>query len=249
MSRSFKFTISIVLTALVAVVLFQYLRKPAVKTDASAENETIEATQEEMAEPTNPVDAVQAQEAPVQTTPVAIDLAEVSRKFAADMRGLEACFGMPAGSEPSIEPRFENLDSALRSDMGEVVARNEEWSSSYIETPAGEKRLIRTEMNFDGDESSSRRLKYFSVNEDGMLTEIPISQEQTNDPSEALLASLETEGKVTLREKNMRLYYTNGAEVSYLEKDGLLSELEVNFNGKSFRCRKIEDLRGQCRCY
>lgn len=244
-----------VILSLVAVLLIGFLAIRGCRSTPKTESAETEAT-DESAEQTQlgtPVLEATAtppeNQVPVVTETVPEDRQAVAQKFAVEMKKLKDCFSMVPSGEDSMDPTLENLDSVARAEMGEVVARNEDWSASFIETPSGEKRMIRSEIDYSSEEASGRKLKYFIIGADGLLTAIPIPPEQASDPSEAFIASLETEGKVTTRERNTRAYYANGGEANYLEKDGALIDLELMYNGKTFQCRNLQSISGNCRCH
>lgn len=249
MGRNSKIVIAVIIVLALGILVFRGCHSNPPPSAEETSNENSE-DQEQMAEPA-PTATPVATPPPTSATPSApieVDRNALAQKFAAEMRNMQACFSLIGTTEDSVEPSAENLDNVVREEMGEVVAKNLDWSSSYIETSSGERRLIRTEIDYNGDESSARKLKYFSIGTDGFLNPIPLGPEQ-QDPSDALIASLETEGHVILRERNTRAYYTNGGEVSYLEKDGVLADIEVSYNGRTFRCNNLQTLQGTCACH
>lgn len=189
-------------------------------------------------------------EAPT-TPPKAADVSddEARAKFTRALRDLSACLAIKSEPVDGSEPRIENWLTAIRGDMGEPVLQTEDWSSAQIETPDGEKRVIKVEMDYSGEDRIVRRVKYSKVGADGEAGEpIPLSKEQTEEPSDTFLASLESDGKLINRERAQRLYFGGGEEIVVTEKDGRVYELDMSRAGHTFRCRPFDPDPNSCRC-
>lgn len=144
----------------------------------------------------------------------------------------------------SNEPKIDNLLSSLQGDLGDPVIRSEDWTSTEIETPSQEKKLIKIETNYE-NEDIVKKLKYFNVTNEGLIP-IDLSDEQTTEPTSTFLASLESEGKVIKTEKSERVFYQNGEEVLYTESNGLIEFIEISRQGKTLKCPSLE--KSDCTC-
>lgn len=140
------------------------------------------------------------------------------------------------------------LDS-LRSELGEVVANQTDWKNVHITLPNGEKRRLRIEVEATSEEGTAARLRYYGVDKEDLPVPIPLTKEQSLNPSEEYIASLENQGKVTLREEARRGLFSKGAEIYYTERNGYLSELEISVNGKGAKCQDLQSNHGSCGCY
>jgi hypothetical protein len=87
---------------------------------------------------------------------------------------------------------------------------------------------------------SGTSLKYYSIGADGEQKELPLTEEQTNDPSETLVASLEADGTVISKSKSQRAFFQNGGNVLTVERNGKLYSFDVPYNEKRFRCEGID---------
>lgn len=172
----------------------------------------------------------------------------IRQRYTQSLREMTACLGLqPIGGEPA-DPNVESWVNSMRGELGEPVLQTEDSSSVDIQTSSGERRRILIEMDYSGEERIVRRVKYFKLNGDQPGEAIPLAQEQAEDPSETFLASLEGDGQVTGREKNERVYFASGEEIVVTEQNGRVSNIEVNRNGRSFRCRPTDVNAPKCEC-
>lgn len=185
--------------------------------------------------------------APAATTELGDDEARV--KFTKALHDLSSCLAMKSEPLDGAEPRLENWLSAIRGEMGDPVLQTEDWSSAEIETPEGEHRSIRVEMDYSGEDRIVRRVKYSKVGADGEPSElIPLSKEQSEEPSDTFLASLESDGKIVKRETAQRLYFGGGEEIVVTEKNGKIYELDMSRAGRTFKCRPFDPDPNSCKC-
>ncbi|MBV2169278.1 MAG: hypothetical protein KUL82_11290 [Bdellovibrio sp.] len=146
------------------------------------------------------------------------------------------------------EFNFETLNAAISADLGDVVTQSEEWSATDIRTKSGELRRIYIENSPDIAAESQRTLKYYSL-QGGTQKELPLSKEQTTNPSEALVASLESDGELVGRSVSRRLYYQNGDDLLLVERNGKIYSLELPHDGKTFRCTGLDSaVTMKCEC-
>lgn len=173
----------------------------------------------------------------------------VMKIFSQKLRDLGSCLetqnNVP-GDE--LEPNLQTLIDSVRGEWGESVINTEDWMQVEMETPEGERRRMRVEMDFDTDTQVQRKLKLMTVSADGQTTPIPVSDDQAIEPSESLIASLEAGNKILSKEKFERIYFQNGEEIVAKQKDGFLTEIEVNKGPKSFKCTKLTEESTDCQC-
>ena len=204
----------------------------------------VEEPKPEVPAPAPAAPVVSAAVAPATVSPAVMQL------FAQKLRDLGACLetqnNVP-GDE--LEPNLQVLIDSVRGEWGESVINTEDWMQVEMETPEGEKRRLRVEMDFDSDTQVQRKLKFMSVGKDGQTTTpIPVPEDQAIEPSDSLIASLETGNKVITKEKFERVYFQNGEEIVAKQKDGFITELEVNKGPKSFKCIKTNEEGADCQC-
>ena len=164
------------------------------------------------------------------------------------MNQMTSCLGINTTSTSGSDANYSNLMDVLKSDLGDPLMKSEDWSNTILQLPGGELRKIRLETDF-GDEKIARRLKYFSVGKDGSQTPIEMSADQLTDPSDSLLASLESGSEVTLRESAGRTYFQNGEEITSVERNGLLSDIEIVRTTKTLKCEGMSSAEAKCGCH
>lgn len=173
---------------------------------------------------------------------------QIRERFTAALHEMGPCLGIkaqPPGN--SLEPTLDNWMETIKGDLGEPVLQTEDWSMAEITTGSGEKRRLRVEMDYSGADRIVRRVHYSRVT--GETQEpIPLTTEQSEDPSETFLASLESDGTVTDRERAQRVYFGDGAEVVVTEKNGKIADITMNRSGHSFHCTPGDATQESCKC-
>lgn len=178
-----------------------------------------------------------------------VDLHKASEFFGQSLKQMAACVGLnnsPSGERS--EPSFENLLAAVKSDLGEPILKSEDWVTWSMRV-GNEERRIRIETDYSDSDQTSRHLLYFKVDKDGQPSLIPMSSDQTKDPSESFIASLQKDGDVYEEEKGQRAYFENGQEIVLTEKNGKIDDLEFSNGSKTFRCAGLLSSLPSCKCY
>ncbi len=175
--------------------------------------------------------------------------ANVQKIFANTLRSLGQCLDTQ-NSVPGeeLEPSLRTLVDSIRGEWGESVISTEDWMQVDLETPEGEKRRIRVEMDFDNETQIQRKLKYVTVESNGETRPISVPEDQAVEPSDSLIASLEAGNNILTREKFERVYFQNGEEIVARQTNGFISELEVNKGTKSFKCKSVNTEASACQC-
>lgn len=176
-------------------------------------------------------------------------LEQAALKFSEAISNAGACFQIsmyPSG--PQTPPTLAEWLLALRNELGEPSVSTEDWSITTIETPTGERRNIRFEIDYSDAGNVEQRLTYSVQKSDGSVEMLPLDEEKASNPTETFKATLESDGKVISREKAQRFYFESGDEIIVTEKDGYLVELEMSRRGKTFSCRPFDPQLSTCRC-
>jgi hypothetical protein len=179
-----------------------------------------------------------------------VDMNKASEFFGQSMKQMAACVGLNTsgvGGE-RLDPSFESLLTTVKSDLGDPILRSEDWMTWNMRA-SGEERRIRIETDYSDSDQASRHLLYFKLGKDGQPTLIPLPNEQTKDPSESFIASLQKDGEVYEEEKGERAYFENGQEMVLTEKNGKIDDLEFSNGSKTFRCAGILTSSPSCKCY
>jgi hypothetical protein len=169
--------------------------------------------------------------------------------FGPHLREIGDCLQISNSLNEDAELKFSALEDSLRGELGELIANDLDWKNVHISLPNGEKRRLRMEFEATGEEATGLRLHYYGVDKEDLPIPLPLTEEQSMNPSEAFIASLENEGKVSLREEARRGIYSKGAELHYTERNGVLSELELSYQGKSVKCQDLQNANGICSCF
>lgn len=167
------------------------------------------------------------------------------------LKDMAVCLNMemnPLDAEAEIN--FDVLNQAINPDLGEIVTQTEEWTTTDLRTKGGELRRIYIENLPDLEMKTSRSLKYYLYGVDGVQKEIPLAKEQMANPSDALIASLESDGEVVGRSVSRRIFYQNGDDLLLVEKNGKIFSFEMVHDGKTYRCTgadKASTFKCQCK--
>ena len=246
----------LLVVGVVGLAILLYFVSPLSRTEAENPKPPVTEVAEEAApapvEETKPVNTAPVAAAPAASAAAATPTVgpAVMKIFAQKLRDLGTCLDTQnnvPGDE--LEPNLQVVIDSVRGEWGESVINTEDWMQVEMETPDGEKRRLRVEMDFDSDTQVQRKLKFLSLGKDGQTTTpIPVPEDQAIEPSDSLIASLETGNKIITKEKFERIYFQNGEEIVAKQKDGFITELEVNKGPKSFKCIKINEESSDCQC-
>mgnify|MGYP006077415315 CR=1 FL=1 len=146
-----------------------------------------------------------------------------------------------------VEPVLSSVLDSVQAELGEPVIRSEDWNTTEINTADGGKRVIKIETVYE-DDDIIKRLKYYQVTGDALVP-LELTSEQSVNPSETFLASLEKEGEVSSRERSERVFFQNGEEVTYTERNGKLLNTEIIRAGKSLKCNDYGMSSFKCQCF
>lgn len=179
----------------------------------------------------------------------AVDLTRASEFFSQSIRQLSVCLGInvSAGAD-RLDPSFDSFVSVVRSELGDPIMRSEDWVTWSLRAGAEERR-IRIETDYSDSDKASRHLLYFKLDPQGQPSLIPLPAEQTTDPSDAFIASLQKDGEIYEEEKGQRAYFENGQELVMTEKNGKIDDLEFSNGSKIFRCAGVLTANPSCKCY
>jgi len=244
----------LLLAGIIGLAIVLYIVSPLSDSKGSSESEggvaAVEAPTEPPTEPSAGAEKVPAAaETPAPPPQPAGPPPEVLRAFSQNLRALGTCLETPntvPGDE--LEPNLQAVVDSVRGEWGESVIATEDWMQVEMQTPEGERRRLRVEMDFDSESQVQRKLKFMAVDPQGATSPIPVPEEQAVEPSESLIASLESGNKILGREKFERIYFQNGEEIVARQADGLIVDLEVNRGPKTFKCSKMNELSSQCQC-
>lgn len=165
------------------------------------------------------------------------------------LKALSTCLNIKTSPfDANAEISLETLHEAISGELGAIVSRNKDWTVTDIRTPSNEMRRIFFKNTPDLDPQVLSSVKYYAFAADGSRKELPLSKEQSENPSETLLASLEADGQVIAKSNAWRVFYQNGFDLIATEKNGRIYSFELNRDDKAFRCQENAQGLLQCRC-
>jgi hypothetical protein len=229
--------VALIIACLVAVWVFSQKRDAKTSVPLSFQKAT--STKEEVLIRPKPTYTPQAV-APEQKT-------QQSENYKSAAQNLKSCFGI-SGNIEIREPGLEAWKNLISSTLGEVTSQAEEWRNTHVVLPNGEQRRIHLEVENNDQGLPVLKLKYAGVDKEDLPVPIELPREQSENPSPTFLASLENEGKITLFEISEKWKLSENGEVSVIERNGIVNEIEITKNGKSFRCNQLESSQGHCDC-
>jgi hypothetical protein len=173
----------------------------------------------------------------------------VTANMASFLREIGACLQIKNSWNENAKPSLSELQTSLQSTFGELTATTSDWKNVHLTLPNGERRRLHIEVIADGEEGVRKELQYYGVDGEDLPVPMSLPPEQAANPTDAFVAGLLSEGQVTLEEEAHHGSYAAEAEIYYAERDGFLSEFEINFQGKRVRCENINKPLGACRCF
>lgn len=158
--------------------------------------------------------------------------------FQSHLKEMSQCLKLKMNPlDPQSELSFETFNAVISPDLGDILTQETAWTVTDIRTKSGEIRRIHVQRGVDGDDgSATRTLKYYSVDKDGSQKEIPLPQEQTVNPSDTLIASLESDGDLMGNSVARLIYYKGGDDLLFVERSGKIYSFELSRNGRTYRC-------------
>jgi hypothetical protein len=178
----------------------------------------------------------------------AIDPTKIAEAFGAGLKQMSACLNVTADVADRVEPTYANLLAFLKPAFGDPIMNSEDWVVWSLRAK-GEERRIRVETDYSDSQANVKNLRYFKLDAQGTPSLIPLPTEQTRNPSEALIASLQKDGEVYQEEKGLRGYFENGQELTATERDGKIDDLEITNGPKTFHCGGILTASSNCKCF
>lgn len=165
-------------------------------------------------------------------------------------KDMSVCLNMKVGNFAANEDmNMEKLIPLVSPDLGDVITTIEEWTTTDIKTSSGEIRRIFVQTSENNLGETIRHLKYTSITTGGQK-EIPLTKEQSVNPSETILASLESDGQLLSKAAAHKVYFQSGDDLSIVEKDARLYSFELAHDQKTFKCSGLDSSKNMsCTCH
>lgn len=214
----------------------------------AAEDETaIEVTESTQDNMGDPVGGPQGAQAETGETVAAVNT-EDRKNFSLIATDLMDCFDLRSESLPEEMPlQMEALTMQLQKPMGPANGQFDRWMNWHLRLKDGTEKRMRLEVNTMDDGLTSKELKYYSVDAEGLPVPMQLEESKRFNPSDEVLNQMLREGEVLFKERAAATTFVNGASVDYIEKDGVLTEFEFQNANRYFRCQNLKNRNG-CQC-
>lgn len=184
-----------------------------------------------------------------QGPPTQEQVDDINATFTEQIKLISKCFNFQFNTvNPVIEPTAENIINLLGPFVGEGVIKMEDWSQRDLKHADGSMIRIRTEMDYEDEANPVRRVQLFKLNNQGMPLLQNIDPQQSINPTETFIESLQGDAQPTSFESGNRIYYQDGEELVFVEQSGRLNSFSFAKGDKTFTCSMINSNRGNCQC-
>ena len=176
-------------------------------------------------------------------------LIEIQKNFSNNLKRLGICLGIqPAIESEKMAPTFDNLSTSLKSALGEMVVRMDDWTQQDLKYSDGTVKRIRTEIEYQDNGNPIKRAQLYKVNEQGMPEMQPLTATESTDPSDEFLDSLRGNGQQIFEEKGGRAYYQESEELVFIERNGKVQSFSLTKGEKTFSCMETDAIMSNCQC-
>ncbi len=178
------------------------------------------------------------------------DKETVYRQFSNHLKSIGQCLKLNVAPQTElVDPTYDNLLVTLRPMLGEVVVQMEDWSQIDLVTADGQKKRLRTEMNYDNPQMPVKTVQMFQLNDVGGTDVIPLDEEKALNPSEEYLQFLSAGMTSVFDEKSSRAFFQEGEEVVIVERGGRIESLSITKNGQTVSCTGLNVTASNCQCF
>lgn len=202
-------------------------------------------------EPVPPVDIPAKESSPQTFVPTQMEDPKLFDTWSANLKDMAKCLNMDIKPlNKGSEVNFEAVNQAILPDLGEVVAQYDDWTATDIKTPSGEVRRIFIQYNND-NEPPTKKVSYYTY-KNGKQEVIPLTKDQSDNPTDTAIASLEGDGRVYGQSVSRRIGYINGDDLLLSEKNGKIFSYSLHHDGAQFSCtgvNKSETFKCNCKEY
>lgn len=151
--------------------------------------------------------------------------------------------------DPQSEINLETLSDVMAPDLGRIVGQSTDWSVTDIKTKTGEMRRIYIQYNPNANDPVKSTLKYIALNPNGSQKELELSPEQSKNPTENFLKSLESDGELVGNSVARKINYQGGYELYLVERNGKIYSFELPVNLKVYSCTGADSSETiKCEC-
>ena len=165
--------------------------------------------------------------------------------FKQRLEDLSSCLQLrdikPGPDSPILS--FATLNNSLVTKFGGLKQQSDLWASTEIQTPTGARRRLLADFR-----QEQPSLHYLEIQPDGTQKDLELTPEQSADPSESLIASLEADGKILAKARERLISYQNGQTIQVREVEGQVYSFTVQQGAKSYSCTRDTEQDLNCTC-
>ncbi len=177
-----------------------------------------------------------------------LKMTESQKNFAQIVGDLSDCLDIKSSNEASkAAVQIETLIQRYQGELGPVSHQSDRWMNWHMRNPEGKERRLRLEITENDVGKIDRELHFYSVDREGLPVPIEIDAVKSRNPSDEVINQMLKEGEVFHKERAAFVVFPGGERLEYVEKNGLLSEIEFIKNERIFRCNNLE-ARENCQC-
>lgn len=118
-----------------------------------------------------------------------------------------------------------------------------EMENTHVQLPDGSLRRIHLIPSDSSNNAKTLELRYFKLDGEGLPERIPLSRQQTINPSHEFIQSLKNQGKVVFHQLKQHQLLQDGTQVALNQVDDKIFEMQIFGAGKTFSCRAMK-----CQC-
>lgn len=185
-------------------------------------------------EPAPPVDMSPPADSSKSFVPPMDEDPKLHAMWEGNLKEMAKCLNMPVKPLSKGDVTFETINQAINTDLGEVVAQYDEWTATDIKTADGEIRRVFIKYD-NNNEPPTKTVTYYTY-KNGKQEQLPLTREQSENPSETAIASLEGDGRVFGQTASRRMAYINGDDIVVTEKNGRVYSYSLHHDGAHFSC-------------
>ncbi|GIL16642.1 MAG: hypothetical protein BroJett040_03930 [Oligoflexia bacterium] len=155
-----------------------------------------------------------------------------------DVRGQPISEDTPIGFEPLMQSLQSELGPGTQADL---------WMNWHLRWKDGSEKRLRLEIIESDEGKAIRELHLFAVDKEGLPIPIELPAEKSINVTDEVISQMLKEGDVYYKEKAGVLLFPTGDRLEYVEKNGILSELEFIRGDKIYKCTNLKS-KESCQC-
>jgi hypothetical protein len=175
---------------------------------------------------------------------------KIKKNFFEHLKAMSQCLQIKNQvNEEQMEPVLDHLIESLKPAFGDMAIYTDDWVQTDLKYSDGVARRIRMEVNYENQNQPAKYLYVYKIGDQGIPELENIDEQQSQNPTDDYISSLEAGANVTLKEKGGRAYFTGGEEVIVIEKNSKLESFTLTKNNKTFSCNSITSVESNCQCF